>query len=234
MPLYSFADLVFDLEPRYPLTLQRCTAYRTEAAKADVVIRITEQQINDCLARDASFSPAYYEGLCIYRAICTHAAERGAVLLHAATVSVDGKAYAFCAPSGTGKSTHIKLWRRVYGEKVAIINGDKPLLRRKGDQLYAYGTPWCGKEGWHCNTSAPLAGICFLERGTQNDIIRLNAEEATDRLFCQLLKPTPKAGVAGTLDMADYILRNIPLYLLHCDISEQAARLSYQTMTGQH
>ena len=232
MPFYRFADLVFDLAPRYPLTLERCRLYQIGAEPADFVIRVPEEDIAALQKQDPSLSPGYCEGLCIYREICTHAAERGAVLLHAATVMANGKAYAFCAPSGTGKSTHIRLWRRVYGDRVSVINGDKPLLRQTDGCLYAYGTPWCGKEGWHENTKAPLAAVCFIERATENRIRRLSAAEATERLFGQLLKPGGAAGVSGTLDMADLILRTVPIYLLSCNISEEAAVLSYQTLTG--
>lgn len=232
MPFYRFADFVFDLDPRYPQTVAKCRPYQTEAEKADFVIRISEEDIDTYYRNDPSFSRGYYEGLCTYRDICTCAAERGAVLLHAATVCVNGKAYAFCAPSGTGKSTHIRLWRKVYGDKVTVINGDKPLVRQKGEDIYAYGTPWCGKEGWHANTSAPLAAVCFIERAKENAIRPLSPAEATEKLFGQMLKPGAKTGVIGTLDMADRILRTLPVYLLSCNISEEAAVLSYQTLTG--
>ena len=93
-----------------------------------------------------------------------------AFLLHAAVIEVDGLAYAFAAPSGTGKTTHIALWKKFFGDRANIINGDKPIIRFENGTPYIYGTPWCGKEGYNINTKAPLAALCFIERSPENTI----------------------------------------------------------------
>jgi hypothetical protein len=154
------------------------------------------------------------------------------MLLHAAAVKVGDRAYAFSAPSGTGKSTHIKLWRRVYGERVGILNGDKPILREKDGALTVYGTPWCGKEGWNRNDSALFGAMCFVERADENRIRLLSHDEAVARVFAQLLKPSAPEGLAETLRMTDLLIRTVPIYLLSCNMSEEAARLSFETMTA--
>ena len=176
-------------------------------------------------------SDGYVESIATCRTLCDLASERGIMLLHAATVKVGGKAYAFSAPSGTGKSTHIRLWKKFFGEKVSILNGDKPLVREKDGEIIAYGTPWCGKEGWNKNDKAPLAALCFIERASVPSIRRLSTEEAVSRVFGQLLKPRHEAGVREVLRLTDILLRSVPLYLLSCDISEASARLSFETLT---
>ena len=70
----------------------------------------------------------------------------GGIMIHSSAVEVDGKAYLFSAPCGTGKSTHTKQWQKYFGaDQAIIINDDKPVLRRLEDGWYAYGTPLVGK-----------------------------------------------------------------------------------------
>ena len=232
MPLYRFADFVFDIQPRYDYTLFLCKDYEVKDGVPDFVIKATEEECQAEKQRALSaVSSGYCEGMVIYRKICNAVAAFDTMLLHGATVKVAGKAYAFCVPSGTGKTTHIHLWKLCYKDKVTVLNGDKPLLRKKGDTFFAYGTPWCGKEGWNTNDSAPLSAICFLERAKTNSIRRLSKEEALMRIFEQLLKPSHIAGVEALLSMTDALLSYVPMYLLSCDISEEAAALSFETMT---
>ena len=233
MPIYRIADFLWDIEPKYGLVPRICENYLApDATAADFSIRISEETFARARVDLPDSSDGYVESICTYRALCDTASAHGAMLLHAATVKVGDYAYAFSAPSGTGKSTHIRLWRRVFGEKIRILNGDKPLLREKDGKLIAYGTPWCGKEGWNSNDKAPLGALCFVARGEKNSIRPLSKEEAVDRVFSQLLKPTHRAGVTETLRLTDLLIRTVPLYLLTCDISEEAARLSFETMTA--
>ena len=77
------------------------------------------------------------------------------MLLHAAILQYEGRAYAFLGRSGTGKSTHTGLWLK-YLDGSKIVNGDKPILSIGEKDVIAYGTPWMGKEGRGENTQAPL------------------------------------------------------------------------------
>lgn len=232
MALYRIADFVWDIETRFDGFVRACAGYRIEEGEADFIIRISEQALEDEHAKMPENSLSYTENICVCRAVSNAAATKGGILLHAATVMVGNKAYAFSAPSGTGKSTHIRLWKEVYGDAVTVLNGDKPIVREKDGALIAYGTPWCGKEGWNSNLSAPLAGLCFIERGEKNTIRKLSPDEALDRVFRQILKPEAAQGVAQTLHLADILIRNIPIYLLSCNISKEAARLSFETLTA--
>ena len=102
----------------------------------------------------------------------------GGFYLHSSSVVYEGRGYLFSADSGTGKSTHTKIWQQVFGERAQIFNDDKPALRCIDGKWYAYGTPWCGKDGINLNAKVPLAGICFLKQGRENSIRRLSPPEA--------------------------------------------------------
>lgn len=159
----------------------------------------------------------------LYRKICAFALAHDAFLMHCAVIGYEGRGYAFSAPSGTGKTTHIRLWQQAFGaDKVTIVNGDKPILRLIDGTFYAYGTPWCGKEGYNTNTRVPLAGLCFVERGAENSIRRMTAEEAVPHLFTQIMVgESPDLG--RQMELADALLTDVPCYLLRCNMDPAAA-----------
>ncbi len=155
------------------------------------------------------------------------------LLLHAAVVAVDGRAYAFSAPSGTGKSTHVSLWRRHFGDRAVIVNGDKPFLRRVDGAWLACASPWAGKENWQTRVNVPLDGVCFVERGERDAIRPLSAREVTDRIVAQIDPALDVARVDRQLRLIDRLISEVPCYLLACTVSPEAARLSYETLSGK-
>lgn len=167
----------------------------------------------------------------LLRKISEQAPLYGCMQLHGSAVAVDGKAYLFTAPSGTGKSTHSRLWRQMLGSRVSIINDDKPFLRLQNGELWVYGSPWQGKHNLGQNMCAPLAGICVLSQAKENAIQRLSAEEALHPLLQQCYQPKSVDAVMKTLDMVEKLLTDIPIYYLSCNMDISAAALSYQTMT---
>lgn len=230
--IYRIADLAIEIKARYDFVVRQCSGYLApEGTTPDFTVEVSDAALDASYAQAPEMGLPYHESLCVYREICKKMLAYGGFLLHAAVIEVDGRAFAFSAPSGTGKSTHIALWRRVLGERVQIINGDKPILRYQDGRFIAYGTPWCGKEGWQRNASAPLTAICFLERSVENRIRRMNSSEAIDHIFHQLLRPKAAAEMEATLSLADSLLREVPIYLLGCNISEDAARLAYETLS---
>lgn len=154
------------------------------------------------------------------------------LMLHASAVELDGKAYLFSGPSGMGKSTHTKLWQQLFGEKAQIFNDDKPALRREDGRWYAYGTPWCGKDGINQNKRIPLAGICFLKRGQENVIRRLDEKDVIGHVLHQTLHQFKTAERLGPLlDSLGRLVQEIPVFELENLPEEAAARLSYETMS---
>lgn len=151
--------------------------------------------------------------------------------LHASAVILDGKAYLFSAPSGTGKSTHTEKWCRLFG--ATYLNDDKPALRLVENVWMAYGTPWSGKHDLSDPRGVPLGGIAFLRRGRENSIRRLPAKEALPKFMSQSLwRISQHSQMENQLILADGILRQIPIWELICRNDDEAAMVARQAMTG--
>ena len=225
------AELNILIHNIYPYCESFCAAYRTEFDTADIEVAVTEEEIlAEKAASQSAFPIGYYEAVCVYRHIARRLPQFGAFVFHASVVECDGKAYAFAAPSGTGKSTHTKLWLKVFGDRARVINGDKPIFRLTEKGWYAYGTPWQGKEHWGTNAAAPLQALCFLTRAEQNRIAPLSDEEAVGRLFHQVLLPGEAAMTELFLTLLDDLITKTPVYLLGCNMNDDAATVAFSGM----
>ncbi len=223
------ADVCIGIDNRYDFIEKQCKDYICRNADPAFTVSVTQEEILE-EQQNGSFSPGYCESICLYRHICEEIAAYDVFLLHSSVVEVAGKAYAFAAKSGVGKSTHTVLWlENIPGARV--LNGDKPLYRLQPDGSFTvYGTPWNGKENWGINASAPLSGICFLERGKVNTIRPMSGDEATDRLLHQLYLRGERFSLTKRLMMMDAMIQTVPFYLLSCNISPEAALVCYEGM----
>lgn len=227
------AELNIGIDNKYDYAERFCRGYIIESTEQkDFTVSVTESEIDaEIAASEVNASRGYAETICIYRAICDKVLrEYDGLLFHSAVIEYEGRGYAFSAKSGTGKSTHIALWRKAFGESVGVVNGDKPLIRRKNGQFVAYGTPWCGKEGYGRNASVPLAAVCFLERGADNAISPMPAEDAVSRVFSQILFPSDLDGFDKTASFLDGMLKKVPCYRLSCNMNVDAAIVAYNGM----
>ena len=154
--------------------------------------------------------------------------------IHSSAVVIDGMAYLFSAVSGTGKSTHTSLWRRVFGdERVRMLNDDKPAVRQEDGTWYAYGTPWCGKSGQNANLRVPLGGIALLERAEQNEIQPYTGTDAIFALFRQATRPQDMKSREKVLDLLDKLMTQVPIWKLKCNMEPEAAIVAYEAMSGK-
>ncbi len=190
---------------------------------------IEKEQKDSYESQGIEYPLSYCESICIYRAISRQLIHYDAFLMHGACIEMENKVYVFCAKSGTGKSTHLMYWKRVYGDAAHIINGDKPIIRFIDNAFHVYGTPWCGKEGWNINTSAPLHALCFLKRG-ENCIERISNDEAVKLLMHQVIIPKTQIEIIQYLDLIDRLLTKIPSYKLCCCMNDAAAVIAYEGM----
>ena len=231
--IYEIAGLRIKIENRYDFTTKFCREYLSEdqTSKVDIVASVTEEEFSAERAISDEFSDGYIENICLYRSICRQIPTLHRMLLHCAVLEYDGKGYAFLGRSGTGKSTHTRLWKKYLGTP-KMVNGDKPILEYVRDGFLAYGTPWRGKEAWGMRTVAPLCGLCFLEQAKENSIRKLTPSEVSTRLFGQILLPESEESVVSTLELADKLIATTPAYLLKCDISREAVKLSFEELTG--
>lgn len=179
------------------------------------------------------FALDYLESLAIYRKICGLLIGQDIMLFHCSSLELDDSAYLFTAPSGTGKSTHTRLWRQVFGERVKMINDDKPLLRHWPDGSWeVFGTPYGGKDNLQANISQKVKGIVLLERAPENHIERVTPHEAYPRLLAQSYRELrDPAALLHTMDLVGS-LAQLPVFRMGCTISEEAVWMAYKALKG--
>ena len=224
------ADLNVQSHNIYPFVKEFCKDYLiSPVSNPDIVVHTTNEEIKRELElEDANMPIPLAEGICVYRKICLELPKKfQGFLMHCAVIEYKGEGYAFSAKSGTGKSTHIRFWQKRFGEEVHIVNGDKPIMRFIDNRLVAYGTPWCGKEGYQTNMSVPLKAICFIERAEKNRIRPLTSAEIVSKIFPQILTPADVETVDTLFPMLDRLIRDVPCYMLGCNMSEEAAEVAY-------
>lgn len=156
-----------------------------------------------------------------------------ALFLHASLIEVKGQGVAFTALSGTGKSTHTLLWQRLLGDKMQIINGDKPIVRFCDDTPYGYGTPWNGKERLGCNGKTPIKHICFIERSEHNSCEQITGEAALKDIFSQIFIPKDPATALKTLELLDKLLKSVTVWVIKCNTDISAAITAYNTIFSE-
>lgn len=229
----KLADKYIEINSVYPELKNFFKDYLVSETTPDFIISLTEKEIleEQEMTSENQFSLTYLETLATLRKLAEIMPSYNRILMHGASISYKDHAYLFTAPSGTGKSTHIRLWKKFLGEDVKIVNGDKPFISLD-DKPLIYGSPWAGKENWHRNCSMPLSGICFVQRGTTNSICKLEASECLPLLFKQVYLPSDALAAGLTLELIDAMLKKVPLYLLTCDMSEEAVQCSFEALTG--
>lgn len=225
----SIADLTIKIENKYDYIVKKARDYITDATDVDFTVCVSDGEI---LAEgDAGqFSAGYLEYLAIYRKIAEEILKYDGLLLHGVLLECEGKGVLFGAKSGVGKSTHAALWKKLLGDKCTIVNGDKPLVRIIDGRVFAYGTPWNGKEGLHENKKCELFSLCFLERGEENKIWQIG-NEALRLILTQTYMPkNDSVKMVMTLDLLDKILSKVKSFRLACNMDISAARIAYEEL----
>ena len=224
---YKISDLLVEI-PEAGGMSPRCVEYLTdEQGIADIVVCKEKYQADKWPELSVESNIYLQSGFQFYHALL----DFDGLMLHSSAVALHGKAYLFSGPCGVGKSTHTNLWRTIFGEDVVVFNDDKPALRRLDGRWYAYGTPWCGKDGINVNMKVPLAGICFLKQSDRNEIRRIDGKEALAKVISQTtyhLRDAEK--MQRMLENVSKLINEIPIYEL-CNRPERAAaELSYRVM----
>lgn len=152
------------------------------------------------------------------------------MLMHASVIRQGGKGYLMTAPSGTGKSTHTRLWYdNIPG--CDLMNDDNPVVRIVDGQAVVYGSPWSGKTRCYRNIQAPVGGIVRIQQRPENTIRRLNPVEA----FCNLLPAMSnmkwdKRVYNGICDGISQLIQLVGVHELGCLPNAEAAILCHDTI----
>ena len=231
--IVGLADKYIEINSVYDALRNFFKDYLVTDVTPDFSVSLNQEDISaeQEMTSENQSSPTYLETLALLRKLAEILPSHNRILMHGASISYNEHAYLFTAPSGTGKSTHIRLWKKYLGDDVKIVNGDKPFISLE-DEPVIYGSPWAGKENWHRNCKMPLKGICFVQRGTTNSIRRIEASDCLSLLFKQVYLPADTLAAGLTLELVDMLIKKVPLYVLTCDMSEDAVRCSFEALTG--
>ena len=239
---YRMADKVIEVRSLYEDVHDYCKGYET-SGEADFSVEITQSDINfEKMKSDQEYA---YEGLplphfsqgvleitAVYRKIAEQMVQYGSIVFHGSVIAVDGQGYLFTAKSGTGKSTHTRLWRELLGDKAVMVNDDKPLLKITDGGIIAYGTPYNGKHRLGNDISVPLKAICILKRAEENHIELISKAEAYAMLLQQVYRPQDSDAMRKTLLLIDKMADRVKLYRLGCNMDSSAAETAYNAMKG--
>lgn len=92
------------------------------------------------------------------------------ILIHASVINCAGKGYAFLGKSGTGKSTHSRMWLQSM-QDTKLLNDDNPAVKVElNGEVKIYGTPWSGKTACYENQQIPLEAFVRLRQAKFNQI----------------------------------------------------------------
>ena len=239
----ELAGITFRILSQYPDIERLCHAYKT-MDPPEIELRISlgnitlerERSARDdirCGRQVKDWPDGYLETLAVYRKIAERMPAYNTFLFHGSCVAVDGIGYLFTAKSGTGKSTHSRLWRELLGDRAVMVNDDKPLIRVNADgTAVVYGTPWNGKHHLSTNAAVPLKAVCLLARSPHNSICEVTPSEAYPALLMQVYRPADSAAMQRTVLLLDRLLSSVSLFRLRCNMEAEAARIAFEAMKG--
>lgn len=152
------------------------------------------------------------------------------VLMHASVIRCEGKGYLMTAPSGTGKSTHTRLWHdHIPG--CDLMNDDNPVVRIEGNEAIIYGSPWSGKTPCYRNIKAPIGAFVRIKQRPENNIRRLGALDSFIVLLSAISNMKWDHRVyKGISDCISALLQLCPVYELGCLPNAAAAHLCHDTI----
>ena len=156
------------------------------------------------------------------------------IAIHTSVIQYKGRTVLFLGESGTGKSTHTRLWRENI-EGAVLLNDDSPILRIVDGKVWMFGSPWSGKTPCYKTESYPLAACVRLSQAPHNKIRRLSIAQGYAAIH-----PSCPPDFAYDDTLYDYIsetlsevLGQVPMYHLECLPDADAARLSCKTVFGE-
>ena len=233
----EIADVIYRIEFKDPAVFDRLKDYRSNAA-ADHLILTDDTDIAEYLDRQKRRLSGMKvrteenpEAGLIYDKLASALPLHQAILLHGAAIVFDQKAFVFTGPSGIGKSTQAGLWKKVFGERVQILNGDRTVIRKGSGSDTGFlvcGFPWGGKENWQMRMKAPLSAVILLDQASDNRAFELSKEKAWEASVRQAFIPLEDTGISGmALDLIRNICENVPFFKLDCTPDERAVHCCY-------
>ncbi len=232
MGKYLIANFVTELCPKYDYLNTLLTPFKYDGSRpVEIKLNVTDEALQNLIFRmDTGIEAGRAEELAYSEKFNRAVISRNAMVLHSSALVYDGRAYLFSAESGVGKSTHTRLWQQAFGDKVDIINDDKPVIRMENDSCTVYGTPFDGGSGIAQNKSAPLKAIIFIERGEENSIRKADVREAVPKLYQSTVHYLNKQDASAMLANFDRLLGFCDFYILTCNTDISAAYTAFDAL----
>lgn len=154
-----------------------------------------------------------FEYLCHLMPVC--GLTFGMLTFHGALMEHEGEGIMISAPSGTGKTTHARLWRDQ--KQALILNGDRAVCRKEHGVWKGFGLPWSGTSGEQVNRSVPIKALVILSRSKENQASRIKGEKALSASLSHMLCPAWNGRLVGkSLELLDDFLKEVPVIRLSC------------------
>lgn len=231
MNVYRIADLNIAYTPQSDYVAAFLEEYETQA-DADIALTVSIEAIRAEAAALPFAHEDIWEVTAVLRELGARLPAYDRLLFHAATVVFGGNAYAFLAPSGTGKTTHAVLWQERFGDRAYILNGDKLMVHIQDEDVTAFGNPWRGKEHLGCVGAAPLRGMFLLTRSKEARCESLVPDMALPMLLRATPFPPSKKERLAVLSLLERLATRVPLYRLYAPPSVQAVDAVFKTLGG--
>ncbi len=232
-----FAGQTLNFAFRHEETVKYFSPFLVESeSPAEISVRVPISDIDFWAEHTGTKDNAYTEySISVYRASdALLAYDR--VVFHAAAFQWHGRAWLLAADSGTGKSTQLMLWQRLYGDEIQVINGDKPIIKRENDGSFTvHPSPWKGKERIGSNTLyAPLGGIVLLKQGNVNAFTSLSpANAARSLLTCFFSSYDSRENLLALCRLEEQIILSVPLWQLTNLGDESSAVLTHDMLLNE-
>jgi serine kinase of HPr protein (carbohydrate metabolism regulator) len=241
---YKIAGVVIEICSIYEEIHKMSRKYRITGQNPEITIETTQENIefertvSEYLAKlegepNRMFTDASLETMAVHRKLATEMLQRDILLFHGSAVAVDGEVYLFTAKSGTGKSTHTRLWRQKFGNRAVMVNDDKPMLKVKASGISVCGTPWNGKHHLDTDTELPLKAICIIRQAEENHIEQISVREALPVLWQQSYKTPDEQDMGKMLELLSVIAEHVAIYKMGCNMEPEAADVAWEGMSRQ-
>ena len=152
----------------------------------------------------------------------TYISKQNLYALHSVSILHNGKAWLFSGPSGTGKTTHTNLWKKLY--QTEILNGDLNLIGYENNKPTIFGVPWCGSSEKYTTENYPLGGIVLLKQSPVNSSEHLTKNDQVILVSQRLINThTNSDQLINTLQFLNQLTKDIHVFRLYCNMENNAA-----------
>lgn len=225
----KIADIITELNPKYVDTIELIKPFLYDGKSvAEFQLTVADDYIEALFQRaNGKSTRAQLENFAFSNAFNRKVIAYDAMLVHSSALVYNNGAYLFSGNSGVGKTTHTKLWLKAFGDKVHIMNDDKPVVRLYNDHAMAFGTPFDGGSGIALNESFPLKAIIFVERGEENSVRIPESKEIIQKLYFQTARMVNRETAEKMLLNFEKLLTLSKFYVLTCNMDISAAYVAF-------